>query len=162
MARSTARSFRLEPVAIGATWLSLIAMNVGFVPSNERLFETYSRIGLTGQLVAAGVVGGYLVLSCLAITLVSLARERTRSQAIRDELFAFAGIGAASVVPWSLIALMRGDGPGGAPFFGPLWVLVPSAAAVLAALVLVIVDRSRTVTNLMAAIGSAARPTAGR
>src|SRR5690606_10663119 len=96
-----------EPVAIGAIWLSLIAMNVGFAPSNERLFETYSRIGLTGQLVAAGVVGGYLVLSCLAIALVSLARERTRSQEIRDELFVFAGIGAASIVPWSLIALMR-------------------------------------------------------
>jgi hypothetical protein len=136
--------WRLEPVVIGGLWLAAIALNVALVPSNEQLAETFGLIGLTGQVVAVAVVGGYIALSGVAILFVSRAAPRTRLKRTQDELFLFAAIGAASIGPWSLIALMRDVGPLSSPFVNPLWVWVPSGVALVAALAIFAASRMRS------------------
>jgi hypothetical protein len=139
-----AGAVRLEPIVVGGGWLAAIVCNVALVPSNAQLFSTYNSLGFTGQLVAITIVTAYIALSCIATVMVSRTVERSRSQQIRDELFLFAGIGIVSIVPWSLISLMRGDHSLNAPLLNPLWVLVPSLVALSVALASLAISRSRT------------------
>ncbi|MCS0498070.1 hypothetical protein [Protaetiibacter mangrovi] len=131
-----------------------ILLAVFSAPSYGRLFETFGSLGTGAQVAAVAIVVGYVLGGLMGTAWIArssaisgMTPPSARLTRSRNELFLVAGIGFSGIVPWSLIALMRGDTPGTGPLVSAMWVIAIASVALAVAVVLALVGRRRSWTS---------------
>jgi hypothetical protein len=140
-------------VTANAAWLVLLVLNMFAVPEADRLGETFVVLGDFSQLVVFGVCVGYVVLALLGIGHSARLPRRvpassmTRSGIAGRGLLLAGGIGIVSLVPWSLLTLMRDDHAANGPLVNALWVIAVSSAALLIGTILAAISKGTNASH---------------